>query len=127
MNFITKFQSKLPKVKTTIFTTMSKLALEHSAINLSQGFPDFDTPKKLIEEVSKAMKNGFNQYAPMTGIIELREAIALKMEKLYASSYCPESEITITSGATQAIYTAISTFIKPNDEVLLLKPALDCY
>jgi len=127
MNLTTKFQSKLPKVKTTIFTTMSKLALKHSAINLSQGFPDFDTPKKLIEEVSKAMKNGFNQYAPMAGIIELREAIALKMEKLYASSYCPESEITITSGATQAIYTVISTFIKPNDEVLLLKPAFDCY
>ena len=128
MNFLSKeFQSKLPKVETTIFTTMSKLALEYNAINLSQGFPDFDTPKKLIEEVSKAMNTGHNQYAPMAGSIELREAIAKKTKNLYNTSYHPESEITITAGATQAIYSAISAFIKPKDEVLVLKPAFDCY
>lgn len=121
------FQSKLPNVKTTIFTTMSKLAKEHNAINLSQGFPDFESPKKLLEEVDKAMKSGHNQYAHMGGAMQLREVISEKMQSLYKSSYCPENEITITAGATQAIYTTISTFIKPNDEVILLKPCFDCY
>ncbi len=125
--FKTGIKSKLPNVKTTIFTTMSKLAKEYNAINLSQGFPDFDSPKKLLHEASKAMQKGYNQYAPMTGAIELREAIAEKMDNLYGNTYCPENEITITSGATQAIYTAISTFVKQNDEVLLLKPCFDCY
>ena len=121
------FQSKLPNVKTTIFTTMSKLAKEHGAINLSQGFPDFESPKKLLEEVDKAMKNGHNQYAHMGGAMSLRETISEKMEALYGSYYCPENEITITAGATQAIYTAISTFVKPMDEVILIKPCFDCY
>ncbi|MFC2110313.1 methionine aminotransferase [Bacteroidota bacterium] len=124
---LNSFNSKLPKVKTTIFTTMSKLAKEHDAINLSQGFPDFDSPKNLLNEVQKAMQTGYNQYAPMEGILELREIISEKFSQLYNSYYCPENEITITSGATQAIYTAISTFVYPGDEVILLKPCFDCY
>ncbi|WP_139957188.1 methionine aminotransferase [Flavicella sediminum] len=122
-----QFPSKLPSVKTTIFTVMSKLAKEQGALNLSQGFPDFESPKKLVEEVNKAMLSGLNQYAPMAGIAELREIISEKFSKLYNQYYCPESEITITSGATQAIYTAISTFVNKGDEVVLLKPCFDCY
>ena len=119
--------SKLPNVKTTIFTIMSKLAKDYKAINLSQGFPDFDSDPKLIELVSKAMKNGFNQYAPMQGVIELREQISAKFNQLYGNTYHPETEITITSGATQAIFTIISTFINQDDEVIIFKPAYDCY
>lgn len=119
--------SKLPNVGTTIFTTMSKLANEHSAINLSQGFPNFPSDSKLIELVSHAMNKGHNQYAPMQGVLPLREAIAAKFDKLYSVSYHPESEIVVTAGATQAIYTAISAFIKPNDEVIIFNPAYDCY
>ncbi|MFD0863409.1 methionine aminotransferase [Sungkyunkwania multivorans] len=119
--------SKLPKVETTIFTVMSRLAHQHKAINLSQGFPDFPTDPKLIELVTKAMKAGYNQYAPMPGIYSLREVIAEKIESLHKKTYDPEHEITITAGATQAIFTIISTFIRPGDEVLLFKPAYDCY
>ncbi len=121
------FNSKLPNVKTTIFTIMSKLAKEHHAINLSQGFPDFDTDKELIELVTKAMKKGYNQYAPMQGVFALREQISEKFNNLYQSTYRPDTEITITSGATQAIFTIISAFIKKDDEVLIFKPAYDCY
>ena len=121
------FHSKLPNVKTTIFTTMNKLAAENNAINLSQGFPDFDSPPELITATSKAMLTGANQYAPMAGSKVLREAISLKTEKLYDVSYHPETEITITAGATQALFTAISAFIHPGDEVLVIKPAFDCY
>ena len=121
------FYSKLPNVKTTIFTTMNKLAAENNAINLSQGFPDFDSPPELITATSKAMLTGANQYAPMAGSKVLREAISLKTEKLYDVSYHPETEITITAGATQALFTAISAFIHPGDEVLVIKPAFDCY
>ena len=119
--------SKLPDVKTTIFTVMGKLAKEYDAINLSQGFPDFDSDPKLIDLVTKAMKNGYNQYAPMQGIMELREAIANKFDVLYNVKYNPETEITITAGATQAIFTIISTFIHQDDEVIIFKPAYDCY
>ena len=119
--------SKLPNLKTTIFTIMSKLARDNNAINLSQGFPDFNSDPKLIELVSQAMKNNYNQYAPMQGIIELREQIAAKFDNLYNTSYDPEKEITITAGATQAIFTIISTFIHENDEVIIFKPAYDCY
>jgi methionine aminotransferase len=119
--------SKLPDVKTTIFTIMGKLAQENNAINLSQGFPDFDTDPKLINLVSIAMKSGYNQYAPMQGIIGLREQIAKKFNELYKVSYNPDTEITITSGATQAIFTIISTFIHQDDEVIIFKPAYDCY
>ena len=120
-------KSKLPNVKTTIFTSMSKLAKDYNAINLSQGFPDFDSDSKLIELVTKAMKNGFNQYAPMQGILELREQIATKFDNLYSATYHPDTEITITSGATQAIFTIISAFINQDDEVIIFKPAYDCY
>ena len=122
-----KHNSKLPKVKTTIFTIMSALARKHKAINLSQGFPNFECDSQLKQFVNKAMNAGFNQYAPMGGSFELRREISKKFELLYDSFYQPESEITITSGATQAIFTAISAFIRPNDEVLIFKPAYDCY
>lgn len=119
--------SKLPNVGTTIFSTMSKLAKKHNAINLSQGFPDFGSDQKLIDLVNNAMNSGYNQYAPMAGNLELREAISKKMEILYQSSYHPENEITITAGATQAIFTIINTFVKPKDEVIIFKPAYDSY
>jgi methionine aminotransferase len=106
---------------------MSKLAADEGALNLSQGFPDFDSPPELIELVSKALKAGENQYAPMAGLIELREQIAAKTEKLYDTSYDPESEITITAGATQAIFTAILASLHEDDEVIIFTPAYDCY
>ncbi len=119
--------SKLPSVGTTIFSTMSKLAQEHKAINLSQGFPDFSCSDKLVELVNQYMKSGFNQYAPMPGVMPLREQVSTMVEELYGTSYHPESEITITAGATQAIYTTISAFIKEGDEVIVFEPAYDCY
>jgi methionine aminotransferase len=120
-------ESKLPNTGTTIFTIMSALAKEHNAINLSQGFPNYPSSQKLSDFVTKAMNNGYNQYAPMAGDLDLRLAIAYKYELLYKSSYHPEKEITVTAGATQAIYTIVSAFIRPNDEVLIFKPAYDCY
>lgn len=119
--------SKLPKVSTTIFTVMSALANEQKAINLSQGFPSFEPSLKLLNYVTEGMKKGFNQYAPMAGLISLREKLAEKMESLYNVSLNPETEITVTAGATQAIYTAISAFIKDDDEVIIFTPAYDCY
>ncbi len=119
--------SKLPEVGTTIFSVMSKLAKAHNAINLSQGFPDFGSDQELINLVSNAMNSGYNQYAPMAGNLELREAIAKKMHTLYNATYHPETEITITAGATQAISTILSTFISPGDEVIIFKPAYDSY
>jgi methionine aminotransferase len=122
-----KHISKLPNIKTNIFTVMGALATKHDAINLSQGFPNFKSDPKLIELVSKAMRDGFNQYAPMAGILELREQIARKYDLLYQSTYLPEFEITVTAGATQAISCIISAFISKDDEVILFKPAYDCY
>ncbi|MDB5118460.1 MAG: 2-keto-4-methylthiobutyrate aminotransferase apoenzyme [Mucilaginibacter sp.] len=119
--------SKLPQVGTTIFTTMSALAAEVGAINLSQGFPDYDCSPELIELVNQAMKDGHNQYAPMAGVKALREQIAYKAEKLYGAKYNPDTEITITAGGTQAIFTAISAVVNPNDEVIVFEPAFDCY
>lgn len=119
--------SKLPKVGVTIFSKMSQLANEHNAINLSQGFPDFTCHPRLIELVHLSMLNGQNQYAPMAGVMSLREKIAEKTEALYTTKYDPETEITITSGATQAIYTAIASIINEGDEVLIFTPAYDCY
>lgn len=121
------FKSKLPNVGTTIFTVMSALAKEHNAINLSQGFPNYPSSQKLNDLVASAMNNGYNQYAPMAGNLELRLAISNKYKLLYKSTYHPEKEITVTAGATQAIYTIISAFVRPNDEVILFKPAYDCY
>ena len=122
-----QYNSKLPHVGTTIFSVMSALAHKHQAINLSQGFPNFNSDQKLINLVSKAMNSGYNQYAPMPGNMELREAIGKKFDLLYGTSYDPNSEITVTAGATQAIYTIISTFIRSNDEVIIFRPAYDCY
>ncbi|MHA7055726.1 methionine aminotransferase [Aquimarina sp. M1] len=119
--------TKLPNVSTTIFSVMSKLAADHKAINLSQGFPDFETDKKLIDLVSIAMQKGYNQYPPMPGLLSLREAIAEKTNMLYGSTYHPETEVTITAGATQAIFTIISAYIQPEDEVIIFKPAYDSY
>jgi methionine transaminase len=119
--------TKLPRVGTTIFSVMSKMAVEHNAINLSQGFPDFDCPLEITEAVNNAMKNGMNQYAPMPGVLKLRELIAEKTEELYGAKYDPETEITVTAGATQAIYTAISAIIREGDEVIIFEPAYDCY
>ncbi|WP_256011534.1 methionine aminotransferase [Desertivirga xinjiangensis] len=121
------FRSKLPKTETTIFTVMSALATEYNAINLSQGFPDFDSPPQLIDLVGSFMKQGKNQYAPMAGLLILRNQIAEKVELLYNTSYDPETEITITAGGTQAIFTAIAATIIPGDEVIIFEPAYDSY
>lgn len=120
-------QSKLPNVGTTIFTKMSALANKHNALNLSQGFPNYPSSQKLNDLVSKAMNNGYNQYAPMAGNLDLRLAIANKYQLLYKTTYHPEKEITVTAGATQAIYTIVSAFTRPKDEVIIFKPAYDCY
>ncbi|MCC7050931.1 MAG: methionine aminotransferase [Bacteroidia bacterium] len=126
-SFPVQISSKLPGVGTTIFTTMSKLATEHSAINLSQGFPDFDCNPKLSTLMGSAIKNGHNQYAPMPGLLTLRESIAQKIFNLYSAIYNPDTEITITAGATQAIYTAITSIVKEGDEVIVFEPAYDSY
>ena len=119
--------SKLPNIGTTIFAVMSRMAEEHNAINLSRGFPDFNCSPKLISLVNKYMKKGFNQYCPIEGIMPLREAISIKTEELYSAKYNPETEITITSGATEAINAAITAFVQDNDQVIVLEPAYDCY
>ncbi|MBC7915584.1 MAG: methionine aminotransferase [Pyrinomonadaceae bacterium] len=119
--------SKLPNVGTNIFTIMSQLASEKNAINLAQGFPDFECSPQLIELVNQQMKNGHNQYAPMPGLLSLRQTIATKVNELHQSSYNPETEITVTAGGTQAIFTALSAVIQPNDEVIIFEPAYDCY
>lgn len=119
--------SKLPAVGTTIFTTMSSLALRHKAINLGQGFPDYNMNEELIDLVTKAMKDGYNQYIHMNGYLPLREAIAEKCFNLYNADINPEEEITITPGGTYALYTAITTVLQPGDEVVVFEPAYDCY
>lgn len=120
-------QSKLPHVGTTIFTVMSRLAQEHNAINLGQGFPDFPCSDALVALVSKAMRDGHNQYAPMPGVMALREQIAAKTERLYGYAPDPESEITVTSGGTEALYAAIGAVVHPGDEVIVLEPCYDSY
>jgi methionine aminotransferase len=119
--------SKLPSTGTSIFTVMSRLAEEHGAINLSQGFPDFDCAPELVETVARCMREGHNQYAPMPGVLALREALARKIELLYGRRYDPGSEITITSGATEGIYSTLTALVHPGDEVLLFQPAYDSY
>jgi len=121
------FPSRLPTVGTTIFTVMSTLAAEHHAINLGQGFPDFECDPALIEAVNQAMVTGHNQYPPMAGTMELRNTIAKKIQLLYGVSYDPSSEITVTAGATQAIFTVILSCVSPGDEVIVIEPAFDCY
>ena len=119
--------SKLPAVGTTIFSVMSKLAMEHQAINLSQGFPDFACSQELISLVNQYMNKGFNQYAPMPGVPVLRERISSMMQQLYGTFYDPEHEITVTAGATQGLYTAIAAFVREGDEVIIVEPAYDSY
>lgn len=122
-----RIASKLPRVGTTIFSVMSKLAQECGAINLSQGFPDFPIDPHLGELVDNAMRAGYNQYAPMPGLPALREALADKVERLYHHRYDAETGVTVTAGATQAIFTAIGAVVHPGDEVIIVDPAYDCY
>ncbi|HLT87789.1 MAG TPA: methionine aminotransferase [Sphingobacterium sp.] len=122
-----KFSSKLPKTEISIFSRMSALAQEHQAINLSQGFPNYPVSDRLISLVEHYMRKGFNQYAPMAGVPSLREVIADKIASLYSIDVDPYDEITITSGGTQALFTAITTVIRPADEVLIFEPAYDSY
>jgi len=119
--------SRLPEVGTTIFTVMSALAQQHGAINLSQGFPDFDAPGELIDLLAQAARGGHNQYAPMGGVPVLREAIAAKVQALYGASYDAADEITVTAGATQALFTAIAALVRPGDEVIAFTPVYDSY
>jgi methionine aminotransferase len=120
-------QSKLPEIGTSIFSVMSKMAVDHNAINLAQGFPDFNCSDELIELVNHYQNKGYNQYAPVGGVQKLREQISKKIETLYGRSYDVENELTITAGATQAIYTAITTVVQPGDEVIIVEPAYDSY
>lgn len=122
-----QIKSKLPNVGTTIFTVMSALATEHKAVNLGQGFPDYPMSEELTAKVAEAMKNGHNQYAPMPGLIGLRESIAEKVEFLYQTKINPDTEITITPGGTYAIYSSLTTILQPGDEVILFEPAYDSY
>ena len=121
------FTSKLPSVGTTIFTVMSKLAADVGAINLSQGFPDFDCDPALVDAVTRHMREGRNQYAPMQGVPVLRQAIAAKFASLYGAAYDPETEVTVTSGATEAIFDAVAAVVHPGDEVIVFEPCYDSY
>ena len=120
-------ESRLPQVGTTIFTVMSALAAEHGAVNLGQGFPDFGCDPKLLDAVDAAMRAGLNQYPPMAGLASLREAVAAKIEAMYGRRVDPGAEVTITAGATQAIFTALLAVVHPGDEVIVLDPCYDSY
>jgi len=122
-----QISSKLPNVGTTIFTVMSGLATEYNAVNLGQGFPDYSMSEELVELVNQAMKNDFNQYAPMPGWMPLKESIAEKIQFLYETNVDPNTEITITPGGTYAIYSAFTTILQPGDEVIVFEPAYDSY
>ncbi len=122
-----KVRSKLPQVGVTIFTRMTQLANQHGAHNLSQGFPEFDVPPGLMDFVEKHMRAGNNQYAPMQGVSTLREQIAIKVSELYGAGVDPETEVTVTSGATEALYAAISAVVHPGDTVIVIEPAYDAY
>lgn len=119
--------SKLPQVGTTIFTVMSQLAAECNAINLSQGYPDFSAPEELLGLVSRHLQAGHNQYAPMAGLPELREQIAMKTERIYGRKTDPDTEVTVTSGATEALFSAIEAFVNDGQEVIVFDPAYDSY
>ncbi|WP_201315761.1 pyridoxal phosphate-dependent aminotransferase [Dyella sp. EPa41] len=119
--------TKLPKVGTTIFSVMSQLAIEHKAVNLGQGFPDFEPPEALREAVTRAMAEGRNQYAPGIGLQPLREQIALKTERMYGHKLSADTEVTVTSGATEALFAAIAAVVRAGDEVIVFDPAYDSY
>jgi methionine aminotransferase len=119
--------TKLPKVGTTIFTVMSQLAAEHGAVNLGQGFPDFSPPARLVDALDQAMRSGQNQYSPMTGIASLRQAIAHKTERCYGWRPDADTEITVTSGASEAIFDAVAAVVRAGEEVIVLDPCYDCY
>jgi len=119
--------SKLPDIGVSIFSVMTRLANEHQAINLSQGFPDFDCDPALVEAVARAMREGHNQYAPMPGVLALREGIAAKVEQLYGPRYDPVTEVIVTSGATAGLYATLTALVQPGDEVLLFEPCYDSY
>jgi methionine aminotransferase len=127
MSFVQAIRSKLPAGGVSIFAVMTRLANEVGAINLSQGFPDFATSPELIDAVAKYMREGFNQYAPMPGVVALREALSMKIERLYGRRYDPVTEITVTTGATEALFVALTAFVHPGDEVLMFQPAYDSY
>ena len=127
MPFTPTIHSRLPRVGTTIFTVMSALAQEHGAVNLGQGFPDFDCDPALLQLVSDAMREGLNQYPPMAGVPQLRQAMSDKVLALYGRHYDPATEITVTAGATQAILTAVLACVHPGDEVIVLEPCYDSY
>ncbi|MGY0635166.1 pyridoxal phosphate-dependent aminotransferase [Luteimonas sp. A478] len=120
-------ESKLPRVGTTIFTVMSQLAARHAAVNLGQGFPDFAVPQRLVDALARAMRDGHNQYAPMTGVPALCEAIAAKVQRVYGVQVDPQGEVTVTSGATEAIFNAVHAVVRAGEEVIVLDPAYDCY
>lgn len=120
-------RSRIPNVSTNIFTVMSAMANEHGAVNLGQGFPDFDPDAALLDEVNAAMRAGFNQYAPLNGMAVLREALSEKLQQSYGQHYDPDTEIMVTAGATQAIFTAIMALTQPGDDVLIIEPAFDSY
>ena len=122
-----QIQTKLPKVGTTIFTVMSQLAMEHQAVNLGQGFPDFPVPQRLVDELSRAMAEGKNQYAPAHGIPALRQAIAAKTQRCYGRAVDADTEVTVTSGASEAIFDAVLAVVRPGEEVIVLDPCYDCY
>jgi methionine transaminase len=119
--------SKLPDIGISIFSVMTRLANEHGAINLSQGFPDFDCDPSLVDAVTAAMRAGYNQYAPMPGVLALREAIASKVEHCYGARFDPATEVQVTSGATAGLYATLTAFVQPGDEVLLFEPCYDSY
>jgi methionine aminotransferase len=124
---VSSIESKLPSSVVSIFAVMTRLAQEHGAINLSQGFPDFETAPSLVEGVARYMREGHNQYAPMPGVPALREALAVKIERLYGRRYDPVSEIAVTTGATEGLFATLTALVRPGDEVVLFQPAYDSY
>ena len=127
MNTAVSVGSKLPDIGTSIFAVMTRLANEHGAINLSQGFPDFDCDPALVEAVARAMRDGHNQYAPMPGVLALRQAIAGKVKACYGAAVDPVTEVVVTSGATAGLYATLTALVHPGDEVLLFEPCYDSY
>lgn len=127
MPHLSSIQSKLPSGGVSIFAVMTRLAQEHGAINLSQGFPDFETSPALIDAVARYMRDGHNQYAPMPGVLALREALAAKVERLYGRRYDPVTEVAVTTGATEGLFATLTALVRPGDEVVLFQPAYDSY